>query len=178
MTWTAFSLFVISLSGINFPKEWCRCIKQYCITFEENPHPTILVTKVPSLCELVSSSAEFLMPACMLWSPLKQYPTAYCCPKCTSTSAVGLTPVRCQDGSSSTAAPRMIYTWQWCMVQFFSTVMCTSALKGMAYWATIQMLWDEPSTSAGGHTFWIVAPHGVHTWPDGTSIFIGPCRYE
>ena len=108
-TWTAFSLLVISVSGINFPKEWCQCIKQYCITFEENPHPAILVTKVPSLCELVSSSAEFLMPACMLWSPLEQYPTAYFCPKCTSTSAVGLTPVRWQDGSSSTAAPRMIH---------------------------------------------------------------------
>lgn len=104
------ALSVICVPATHLPTEWCQRIMLYCTAFERNTHPSIPITTVPSMCELVSNAAAFLMPPCILWSPVEQYPSDYVCPKCNSTDLPApLRAIRWQDGRNPQSAPRKIH---------------------------------------------------------------------
>lgn len=106
------SLLLSSLvyaQGTELPKEWCQRIRQYCSAFEMNPQPPIPIATFPPVSQPISNAEGFLIPTCVLWSPLEQYPASYLCPKCSTVSEAHLRPVRWQDGANPQSSPRKVH---------------------------------------------------------------------
>lgn len=123
---------VQDVDPVPLPEEWLKRIQQYCAAFEKNPHPPIPIATFPPACEFVSSPAAFLMPTFILWAPLEQYPTNYCCPKCKEIG-VGLKPVRWQCSSNPQAAPRKIHGVDGPIILVGRVYKCTKGDEVLAY---------------------------------------------
>ena len=125
---------VILAETTNLPEEWHQQIRQYCSAFERNPHPPIQIVTVPPDSQPTSNAKGFLIPTCVLWSPLEQYPANYICPKCTITvTNAELRPVRWQDGSNPQSSPRKIHGIDGPVFVVGRVYKCTSGHEVLAY---------------------------------------------
>ena len=115
---SVYLLFVIghlllTTESVVFPKEWCRRIRNLLEEFGGNSqYLSTSINVLPSDGQPYSCPITFVMPPCILWSPVEQYPSDYTCPKCTSNLIdlqMTLRPARWQDGSNPQSTPRKIH---------------------------------------------------------------------